>query len=951
MMEIGVYRKIRKYTNILIIALLGMVSACGGGSGGGDDGSDKDGERTLSYSQGGTVEVKDQNSPIRGTKVLIKPGTLGADSETISISYEDALPGSFRAEAVLLDARQASKTLVLKRTTSVDLELPAEVTMPYDKSIVTDNDVPVVLYWDEATGKYSAVAVNSINRAAGTITFRTAHFSKFVVAILKAIADKLIVSQPSINTNFRPNADGFFVTNFGAYESPGGSCLGMANYSTWYFDNKKGTKGAGLQTLYKEGVPTAEEDDQNVRELISRAFIASSQYWAKEAQASQVAEGEVFTGVYLIQSMILTGSPQVLLMSDAVPIANFGHAVTVYRYDADNSRFEIYDNNFPRETVYLEWRPVSGFGDYSKYGGAAKEFGFDAWHSSFSFATFENLFNGVESGWDSSKFARITLTQPAASTSDPNILETSNTNNVIIAGQVPRLSGESNLNAPRYAHLYSNGINKVGVTPVDESGSFIFTIPTLAKPEGTNVMVLISESDKSWQRGFRAFKQVTIRVASVVPPPTGPGWSAPLSISAAGGGNPKVVIDAEGNALAVWQQVDSGTFSNDSVWASRYTPAGGWGAPVMLETNDADTFDSLDLAMEPGTGKAMLLWYQYTAPGGNLDLWARPFDPATGWGLATVIDNIETGVGLAEVGVDAAGNAVAVWPQLTARFSGRIGVYANRYTATGGWGTAERIDPPEEGGITVGTYPSLYVAPGGNAVALWTGGGSRAVRGIWTNQYTFGGSWGTGTALVVAEEIGAFSLSRPAIAGDVNGNAVLVYGQIDIEPGQAWNTIYARRYQGGWQSTSTPVAPRFETRTTNANPVIKMNAQGAAIVAWGNPGNTRFSASIGAAGSWGPATVVNPGPQDLTLLPELGIDSLGNAITAWQVKPSTPDLWVAHYSSASGWVPGALHEETNERAAGPSLAMNERGNAVLAWVQDFAGVGSRIVVRHYRSGR
>ena len=511
----------KKSTLLLVLLISIVLSACGGGGGGGggnqSGNTTKDGVQTLSYDQGGTVSIGDQSSPIRGTKVLVKPNTLGADTETISIEYQDALPGPFSAQAQSFGVAQASKTLILKRGTDVDLELPAEVTLPYDKSVVADNEVPVVLFWDETLARYSPVSLISVDRSAGTVTFRTAHFSSYVVAILKAIADKLNVSQPSVDTIFRPSTDDFFVHNFGAYDYPGGSCLGMANYSAWYFDAKKPSKGAGLQTLYKEGIQAAEEDDQNVRELISRTFIASEQYWAHEALRVQAAEGEVFTGMYLIQSMIITGSPQVLLMADSVPLTinGFGHATTVYRYDADNLRFEVYDNNFPRETVFLEWNPLTGFGNYSKYNGKVQEFAFDALHSTFSPATFEKFFNGVESGWDSSKFAKISITQPTASSKDPNLYEVSGDTNVVIGGQVPRLGNETNPNAQRYAHIYLNGVTKAGVANVDQSGNFTFTIPTLPSATGTEMMILVSEHQKAWQRGFRAFKQIKIRSSGV----------------------------------------------------------------------------------------------------------------------------------------------------------------------------------------------------------------------------------------------------------------------------------------------------------------------------------------------------------------------------------------------------------------------------------------------------
>jgi hypothetical protein len=463
----------------------------------------------LNYEAGGEVKITDPTSPIRGTRVLIAPGTLGAPQETIQISYEDNLPGQFNTDAQLFGARQASKVLVLSRSSNIDLALPAKVTIPYDKTVVSNRDVPVVLLWDPKLESYHAAAVSGIDYSAGTITFKVAHFSqKIVVTVLKDIKDAL---TRTVDTGFRPQVDGFYVHNFGAYDSPGGSCLGMANYSGWYFDSKKQQRGAGLYSLYREGDAIAEEDDQNARELISRAFMLSSQYWAKLALGIQTTAGDTFTGIYLIQTMILTQSPQTLIMADEVPIKAFGHAAVVYRYDSALQRFEVYDNNFPRETVYLYWNLADGFSVYSKYNGVAQKFAFDSMHTSFSPETFEALFQGAESGWANSKFPKITLSQPQPHASSPHLYEVPNADDASFVANVPRAQDAENRDAPRYAHIYLNGIHKAASVPISASGDFSYHIGKLPNPLGTDVMILVSENKDDFRLGFHAFKQFKMR--------------------------------------------------------------------------------------------------------------------------------------------------------------------------------------------------------------------------------------------------------------------------------------------------------------------------------------------------------------------------------------------------------------------------------------------------------
>ncbi|QRO02106.1 hypothetical protein JRI60_25390 [Archangium violaceum] len=189
----------------------------------------------------------------------------------------------------------------------------------------------------------------------------------------------------------------------------------------------------------------------------------------------------------------------------------FGHAAVVFRYDAELQRFELYDNNFPGETVYLYWSLTKGFGLYSKYSGLAKKFAVDSMHSTFSPATFEELFAGAESGWTDSKFPRITLSQPVPLATNPNLYEVTNANDVTLVASVPRPPDATNPAAQRYAHVYLNGIHKVAVVPINDEGEFSYHIGALPNPLGTEVMLIVSESNLNFRVGFHAFKHFKIR--------------------------------------------------------------------------------------------------------------------------------------------------------------------------------------------------------------------------------------------------------------------------------------------------------------------------------------------------------------------------------------------------------------------------------------------------------
>lgn len=432
------------------------------------------------------------------------------------------------------------------------------------------------------------------------------------------------------------------------------------------------------------------------------------------------------------------------------------------------------------------------------------------------------------------------------------------------------------------------------------------------------------------------------------PPPA--GWGDAAALSAAGASQPKVAIDAQGRALAVWRQLE-GNPQADRLWGSRYQPGQGWSAPQRLEANTGAVRD-IRVAIDKASGRAMVLWTQLSSATGY-DLWALPVDPSSGWGAAALLESGAGTVGVAGIGLDASGNATAVWSQIgpTTRFS----VYANRYTPARGWGSATLIETNEVVGSVDGD-PAVVVAGSGEATAVWKrSSGSSA--SLWTNRANASGNWGTASELVPdagsAQSIGAHDL-----AVDAAGNALLAWGQADLPAGSnQWaSAVWFKRFSAGaWQSDATRVGtPVTGTQAFLSTPVLRVNAAGAAVVSWGRQDNALMAATAARGAAFDAHRTVRPAAaQALTSLPALGIDDAGNAFAAWAQAngAGTSDLYLARYTSSEGWGAPALQERTDEAAGSPDLGMNELGNAVLTWQQFEAGTGTRIFVRHYSSRR
>ena len=122
---------------------------------------------------------------------------------------------------------------------------------------------------------------------------------------------------------------------------------------------------------------------------------------------------------------------------------------------------------------------------------------------------------------------------------------------------------------------------------------------------------------------------------------------------------PQVAIDKSGTATVVWQQFDG---SQLSAWANRYTN-GVWEVASQIEANGITPITNPKVAMDED-GNAVAVWEQYdeTGNGSLISIWANRYTQDSGWASATPIEtNDSESMWLPEVAMDAYGNAKAAW--------------------------------------------------------------------------------------------------------------------------------------------------------------------------------------------------------------------------------------------------------------------------------------------------
>lgn len=452
------------------------------------------------------IKVSVDAAAFKGATLEVPMGAVIDDAQ-VQVGYENALPAPLSKEAMDAGATQVSKVLVLKVIGGKDntFNLPVVVTIPYDSKVAGDTP-PAVFYFDEVAQRYQAVSVIAVDRTAGTVSFRTSHFSKFVALVLLKLG-----TEPAVTTGFALGTDSILHQNFGSYQY-GGHSAAFSSLSTYYFRNQ------GAQRLYafaQEGAVEQPTDDEITRSALSLTYAVIAGKWASVA-GSIAIPAAVDTGRLMLQSMIVTGQPLHLVMHSN-NATDGGHSVTVYGYDATAKAFRIYDSNSPKTEVTFPWTLASGFGAYSHAASyPAKMFDYIGYATDDTFAA-PAQFARILADWKGGKlagyFKNLSVTNPkdsATTVLDANqqfTLEIPYEDGKTVQAQFIRPAGSTN---PVFLHLYKDGVKQGDGTPIGADGKVTITFPTKLDNK-VDVMLLVTEHARSLTAGLTAFGRFTVK--------------------------------------------------------------------------------------------------------------------------------------------------------------------------------------------------------------------------------------------------------------------------------------------------------------------------------------------------------------------------------------------------------------------------------------------------------
>jgi hypothetical protein len=373
-----------------------------------------------------------------------------------------------------------------------------------------------------------------------------------------------------------------------------------------------------------------------------------------------------------------------------------------------------------------------------------------------------------------------------------------------------------------------------------------------------------------------------------------------------------------------------------------------WGRPATIpgSTSRFGIF-SLDLATG-GTGRAATVWTreQRRAGGSEVISAIRP-SADRGWGAARRL--AAGGAGSPTVDMNDGGEGLASWSLPGASLRDAAVQVAALGRAARAWGAPATLSEAGTGATT----PQVAVADDGGAVALWSCFCTAAPSGPSLRQTVRapGEAFGAPTALSAVSGAPAIH-NNPRLAMAPGGAATAVWA-----PFPGGGLLAASRAPGAAFGDAVALVPPAVIGPANA--VVAVNDAGEAVAVWEKDG--LVAARRAADGTWGAPELIASAGEYASGGAKVAIDAAGNAVVvarAFDLETfNYRVLAIAHRAGAEAWEPlswlspkGPTEGRPGPDAGEPSLAMNSRGEAVVAWPQVIGGV-SRVLARLRPAGR
>lgn len=393
-------------------------------------------------------------------------------------------------------------------------------------------------------------------------------------------------------------------------------------------------------------------------------------------------------------------------------------------------------------------------------------------------------------------------------------------------------------------------------------------------------------------------------------------WSFPPEILSTTGINskdPRVVMDPNGNAVAIWLE--------NGIVNARFKPAGlSWGTASTLSGSSAS---SPTIAID-SSGNATAVWIEGSGVKAATKKYNHPWSSSVSLSKSGALNPSLT--------VDAAGNAVATWAR-NDDIEVTVKLFGNN------WQNQGVIKNP------VGTAYSPKVAMGGSgsdeiAYIVWYASATSGDRVYSSSKRLTSGAWTKAAAISLPSSQAAY----PTVAVDMKGNATAIWFSFN-QIGSVFSSVIVQAatqpYGGNWSDPVNLSAPGIRDPSTLYSK-IGYDGSGNAIAIWSTSfDNETFdiqSSILPAYGNWMQPNVLVSNNLYASQVDQ-SVVSFGEALALFlfsngaglQIQSSEIDI--------TNFMPGVwsvpLTLSTGMQNGYPSIAANLTGNtfnAAAVWL-------------------
>jgi hypothetical protein len=248
-------------------------------------------------------------------------------------------------------------------------------------------------------------------------------------------------------------------------------------------------------------------------------------------------------------------------------------------------------------------------------------------------------------------------------------------------------------------------------------------------------------------------------------------------------GTAKIALDGLGNGFIIWEQIGNGLYI-------RSVSRDGLGTHQQIASITDGDYRQRQISISlDNNGNAMALWGQVDSSN-EIHTYACRYTLEDGWGVAEKIDKAQVVCRDQYLAVDSIGNFYAIWVQASG--SDAYEIYSCEYTTAGGWQIPRRVGT---GGVA--SNPKIAADAYGNLFAVWLqfdqGQRFNIYGKVVANRGQTGADWGPQQELTSS----SYLIGEPLIGLCKRDKALVMWSQYDNETvdGSRKYWIYSSRFR------------------------------------------------------------------------------------------------------------------------------------------------------------